>query len=441
VGLQQTARGSRGWLAASFLCFALAWTLVAAAPEAFADTFRPNKRSDDPAGGLTLREAVQKANNRAGRDTVILRGGKTYDLQRVNTLGNDEDANDLGDLDILDSLRVRSSNRQLATIDANRLDRVFEMDQSDAVKFGLTRLRLTGGESSSLNGGAIHGGAGTLSINRSRLTGNISEGNGGGIYIFNEETTLTVNRSRIGNNLADGGNGGGIYNFLGEITTKVDRSTVSGNEATFNGGGLYFDAGNPTLRRSTVSGNDAAGNGGGVYVSSSLRPLLALNSTVAQNRADTDGGGIYFSGSGQGNLRSITVARNRGNTDSAGTDDGGGMNAVVGAAVTVRNSLVANNTVNPPGTAPDCAGTYTSEGRNLFTSLAGCTGFAVPPNILSSMPRIGQLSDNGGPTRTIALRQGSPAIDRATPASPSRDQRGVRRNDPGGPDIGAFERN
>ena len=48
------------------------------------------------------------------------------------------------------------------------------------------------------------------------------------------------------------------------------------------------------------------------------------------------------------------------------------------------------------------------------------------------------LKDNGGATKTIALRLGSPAIDKANPdTAPARDQRGVLRHDP---DIGAFER-
>jgi hypothetical protein len=51
--------------------------------------------------------------------------------------------------------------------------------------------------------------------------------------------------------------------------------------------------------------------------------------------------------------------------------------------------------------------------------------------------RLAPLAANGGPTRTIALRRGSPAIGAARAGSaPRRDQRGVRRVDP---DLGAFE--
>ncbi len=47
------------------------------------------------------------------------------------------------------------------------------------------------------------------------------------------------------------------------------------------------------------------------------------------------------------------------------------------------------------------------------------------------------LADNGGPTQTVKLKAGSPAIDQA-PGGPEKDQRGVTRSDPA--DIGAFER-
>ncbi len=52
-------------------------------------------------------------------------------------------------------------------------------------------------------------------------------------------------------------------------------------------------------------------------------------------------------------------------------------------------------------------------------------------------PQVGTLGDYGGPTDTISLSVGSPAIDRADAARPLRDQRNFARN--GQPDIGAFE--
>jgi hypothetical protein len=52
---------------------------------------------------------------------------------------------------------------------------------------------------------------------------------------------------------------------------------------------------------------------------------------------------------------------------------------------------------------------------------------------------VGPLGDNGGPTQTHALADGSPAIDAATESCPTIDQRGVGRPIGGGCDVGAFE--
>jgi hypothetical protein len=57
-------------------------------------------------------------------------------------------------------------------------------------------------------------------------------------------------------------------------------------------------------------------------------------------------------------------------------------------------------------------------------------------------PMLGPLQNNGGPTMTMALLAGSPAIGQADNAfAPVTDQRGVTRRDLPGEltDIGAYE--
>jgi hypothetical protein len=57
-------------------------------------------------------------------------------------------------------------------------------------------------------------------------------------------------------------------------------------------------------------------------------------------------------------------------------------------------------------------------------------------------PKLADLAHNGGPTETMALQPGSPAIGHAdNAAAPRTDQRGVVRIDEAGEttDIGAFE--
>ena len=55
-------------------------------------------------------------------------------------------------------------------------------------------------------------------------------------------------------------------------------------------------------------------------------------------------------------------------------------------------------------------------------------------------PKLGPLADNGGPTLTMALLPGSPAIDAGnTSLAPTTDQRGFPRPAGLAADIGAFE--
>ncbi|MGI6253255.1 MAG: choice-of-anchor Q domain-containing protein [Aminivibrio sp.] len=61
-------------------------------------------------------------------------------------------------------------------------------------------------------------------------------------------------------------------------------------------------------------------------------------------------------------------------------------------------------------------------------------------NILDADPKLGPLADNGGPTQTCAPGKGSSAIDAGTAeGAPPTDQRGVKRPQGGGIDIGAVE--
>ena len=88
----------------------------------------------------------------------------------------------------------------------------------------------------------------------------------------------------------------------------------------------------------------------------------------------------------------------------------------------------------------DCLGSFTSSGYNL-ESAADCA-FRSAGDKQGSNPQLLPLAANGGPTNTMALNSGSPAIDTGDPACPppGTDQRGVNRPQGARCDIGAYER-
>jgi predicted outer membrane repeat protein len=280
----------------------------------------------------------------------------------------------------------------------------------------------------SQNAGGIEGEPGAtqnevISISRSRIVDNHAGGNGGGVYAYNR---LTINRSILRGNTA-GVQGGAIYNF-GKAT--IARSTIAGNRATTNvGGGIHHAEGTLIVRSSTLNGNVAASNDGGAI--ENYDTAVLVNDTITKNRAGGNGGGIDADGIAT-SLNGVTIARN------SATGNGGGVHEE-GTPFTMRNSLVALNSTTS-GLGPDCYSAVTpSAGHNLIGDTAGCAGiFGPATNDFTNLnPRIAQLADNGGPTKTIALGRRSKAIDHAGGKAPTRDQRGAKRHDP---DIGAFER-
>jgi nitrous oxidase accessory protein NosD len=137
-----------------------------------------------------------------------------------------------------------NTNRQAPTVlDGAGGGGVVEV--SERVTVTMTRLTITGGNAGVRVGGGIQNG-GTLTLNRSTVTGNRSASDGGGIYNYGD---LVLNNTRLSGNTAGGG-GGGLFS---EGVATLNRSTVTRNTAAYGGGILSVNT--LTLNGSTVSGN------------------------------------------------------------------------------------------------------------------------------------------------------------------------------------------
>jgi len=259
---------------------------------------------------------------------------------------------------------------------------------------------------------------------------------------------ITISGLTITNGMAAGSIGGGILN-RGSLT--LSNVTVSGNSASGPGGGIYHDVATdcgPTCVRvmqifsCTISGNSAF-EGGGIYNKTGYVALatstISGNSAVDDGSSPGSGGGIYNTDRSSFVINSSTISGNSARIGGGGWDGG--------SSVSVGNTIIAGNTAP---TCPDFCGTLASSGFNLIgnTSNTTITGTATG-NQLNVDPLLGPLQDNGGATKTHALRAGSPAVDRGKTSSNSTDQRGFTRpvDDPtianatggDGSDIGAYE--
>ncbi len=236
-----------------------------------------------------------------------------------------------------------------------------------------------------------------------------------------------------------------MHGFQAQLagTSTVTASTFSGNSAGWLGGGI--DCGGAlTVATSTFSGNLAQAGG----AISNGGTLSVVNSTLADNSAYAGGGGGIF------NQATLTVVNSTIAYNGA-TDGGGGIFDSEGTA-TLDNTIVAANTEGSGlgALAADITGSpvfgtsaYNLVGVDNTESLS-----ASNDNLLNIRnPGLGALGNNGGPTQTIALLAGSPAIDagnNALAVDPTTgdhlayDQRGTGypRVVGASVDIGAFER-
>lgn len=235
-------------------------------------------------------------------------------------------------------------------------------------------------------------------------------GGGGGIMNANSGTRqitpmalLQVRRTTIsdnvsGNPLIDplaGGVGGGIYNSSGRL--EVENSTITRNEVR----DIVLDPVGPV----------PAGRGGGIASWALLGDevedtAVVVNSTIAWNRGAL--GRQLHMQTQNGNLFELV------NTVIAG--DGSDPNCEVQNAVTG----------------------FLSRGGNVSSDASPC-GLAAPADRVNVGPGLAAtLADNGGPTETLALLDGSPALGFGVADwCPQRDQRGALRRTPC--DSGAVE--
>lgn len=402
---------------------------------ATADTYKPTRFDDPPPGkckpdDCSLREAIDAANAESDRDVLRLAKGR-YKIQRPHVPGFED--NSAGDFRINYPATIRGKGPKATKIDANGLDRVFYVGGiSSTSPVTFASLMMKGGDPDAVPNDPQH------------------PPEGGAIYAYTEAVKL--NRVAITHNDANSGGGARF-----QVTSlKVSKSTISGNTA-IQGGGLYlpsaiFSTPTATIRETTISGNHA-GRGGGVLAEGlpgmSLEPpvVTLVNSTVAKNSISggmgtAQGGGILATGGGTMTLDNSTVAYNQAG-DAVQNGAGGGVYQGPGATFNLGDTLIAQNIAAQGGSVgtgvvgSQCAGAFAGSGGVLVELQPG-TVCAISGDIREpDNAEVGELANNGGPTRTVALEPQSDAIGYAV-SCPPRDQRGILRPATGC-DTGAYE--
>jgi hypothetical protein len=329
------------------------------------------------------------------------------------------------------SLKLIGSGANTTIIDGEHFNRVVTISSKSA-QVTLSRFTIRNGFAH--YGGGVYN-SGTLIIIASTFSGNLASKPCQGILCFVSYVQVR---------------GGGLYN---SGTVTIDSSTFSGNRAgdfgcesvcSARGGGI-FSTGALTINNSTFGGNNATfgtqyiccvvASGGGI---DSIGALTINNSTFSANDAAAC---IHQVCKGHGGgIASRTLTINNSTISGNSANRGGG---IASGAATLQNSIVANNS------SENCYGTMTSHGYNLSSD--NTCNFDNAGDLNNTDPLLGPLQNNGGPTQTMALPSGSPAVDAGNPNGCTdslghllkTDQRGKPRpdtEDTGGCDMGAYER-
>ncbi len=283
-------------------------------------------------------------------------------------------------------------------------------------------------------------------------------GNGGAFCndgaAFISASTFATNEA-VGGAGGDGGPGDNPYAFMGSVTA----GGPGGDGANGIGAGLCNENGTLAVVNSTLAGNFAVGSAGGAGGNGTdaefeAPPTTGGNGGNGGNGGSGLGGGIGLYG-GSAALTNLTLAWNTtiAGALGAGGSGGNGSGASAGAngfngtagfsegqsiAVAGGSAILLNSILDCTTNTPNGYGGINDAGYNMATDSTGFLTNGASFN--GDNPQLGLLRNNGGPTPTVALLPGSPAINAANPvAFPPTDQRGFPRPYGAGPDIGAFE--
>lgn len=331
------------------------------------------------------------------------------------------------------NLTLNGAKAATTIIDGTQTANVFTVGAG--IHLTLSNLTIKNGVGYSGGGGVNN--SGTLTVNQSNFY--VNTANSGGA-IFNTGTVTISGAIFSGNSPYFFGHSASCGAIDNRSTMTITTSTFYNNYANnnFTAGGAICNGGTMKITNSTFNTNSSQGNNGGYggAIFNYAGTLAVTNSTFSGNSATTSGGAIYS----QGGIVQISNSTFGSNFVSIG---GGGVLANSGSSVLIQNSIVANF-----ANGGNCAGTITSYGYNL-SSDSTCK-FSKTGDLNGKNPKLGTLQNNGGPTQTMALQKGSPALDAGNPAGCrdfaknllTTDQRGQRR--PGGTektgcDMGAYE--
>jgi hypothetical protein len=255
----------------------------------------------------------------------------------------------------------------------------------------------TAGNASLLYGGGIAADGAVFLRTGSAVDHNLAKG-GGGIALYGTDASLDMEDSYIRYNKA-GDLGGGGLNTGESCTVTISRSEISDNQTDGSGGGVYAQHSDKlSLIGSIITGNVASKRGGGMYLYNNSTTAFRLSMSGGEISANTaglgsaatgtpgGGGGVYLYG--WGNFEMSEGAVIKGNVaacdfaDGLNNGDGGALRMEeINGSIQLKletgariygNPHYANGSPNQPTTRADSNIRHPPTGNNR-DSLPGDT--------------------------------------------------------------------
>jgi CSLREA domain-containing protein len=331
----------------------------------------------DPSIGpaCSLREAIRSANEDIafggcdiagdpGLDHIVFNATQANGMITFIQAGIDEENTASGDLDITADLDITGLGTGITIINANNLDRVFDVMNGATVT--LSQLDITGGENANAGGGIKVDDSASLNLDHVDIYNNeVINGFGGGINML-ESASANITNSNINNNTAYIG-GGGIFFSDAASALNITNSHVDNNTSeTGSGGGInaffFVFTPNPvensiTINNSSISNNNAGLYGGGIAKGRLTNMLITGSSVISNNTSNYNnanpfgvGGGIFTGSSPINNSGKLTIEDGSSVIfNDSGETHGGGIFISEEAIVEINNAFIDNNTAGGNG--------------------------------------------------------------------------------------------
>lgn len=259
-------------------------------------------------------------------------------------------------------------------------------------------------------GGGLYLSDGNAVLSDTQIVSNTANSAGGGVYLEDAPAVLTMDGGQVYDNWSE--DGGGVYVDEGNITLRNMQVTenvtlgfgggmylnpdnailsniqVVGNTSEDEGGGIYFDGETLTMTDSIIEGNTAVNDGGGLYADG---PSTISNTIFQYNVSGDDGGGIY-------NRRNMELAYSTVYSNTA-SNQGGGI--YQNSDISIIHSTVSENHATAHGGGLESNGSGSYIGYSTFSgNTANALGGAISNHAgelkLFNSTLSGNYATNGG---------------------------------------------